>query len=221
MILHHLDVLFLIFDFLAVFVGALAGATDAIRDKNHKYDVIGVLGLAFACALGGGITRDIILQHGPPLAFLDIRYEVIAFTGAFVALIFRSTMGPRTDRAIIIIDAISIGLFSAAGATRALNAGLTRLPAALLGVTTAVGGGSLRDVLTGRPPKIFKAGGQFYAIAALFGSMVFLTLDYFAFSRTFSSIAGAVACFTLRMLSFKFNWRTRHVGEAAGKSVGA
>jgi uncharacterized membrane protein YeiH len=156
------------------------------------YDLIGVLGLAFASALGGGITRDVVLQRGPPLAFLDIRYLLVAFAGAFVVLAFRSRIGKGAERAIIVVDAAAIGLFAVAGTTRALDAGLTRLPSLLLGLVTAVGGGSLRDVLSGRTPKIFE-GGQLYAIPALLGSAVFLLSDAAGLSRTFSSAVGALA----------------------------
>lgn len=211
MVLQHIDQLFLLLDFLGVFVGALGGALDAVRETRYKYDFIGVLGLAFVSALGGGIMRDIILQHGPPLAFLDIRYEITAFIGAFVALALRKKeMGSGAANAIVIIDAAAIGLFSVAGTTRALNAGLLALPAILLGVTTAVGGGSLRDVLSGRAPRIFERG-QFYAIAALVGSAVFLVCDRGGMARSFSSAAGALSCFALRLLSWRFNWRTRPV----------
>src|SRR6266850_5403501 len=63
-----IDKLFSIIDFLGVFVGALGGALAAVRDTRYKYDLVGVTGLALASALGGGITRDLILQKGPPLA---------------------------------------------------------------------------------------------------------------------------------------------------------
>ena len=212
MILHHLDALFLVLDFLGVFVGAVGGGIATIRESRYKYDFVGVTGLAFVSALGGGITRDIVLQHGPPLAFLDIRYEIVAFAGAIIALVFRSRITGPTPRLIIVLDAAAVGLFSVSGTTRALNAGLTRLPALLLGIVTAVGGGSIRDVLTGRTPQIFE-GGQYYAIAALLGSAVFLISDAAGLSRTFSSTAGALACFLLRLLSLRFNWRTRPVRE--------
>lgn len=211
MVLHHIDQLVLLLDFLGVFVGALGGALDAVRETRYKYDVIGVLGLAFVSALGGGITRDIVLQHGPPLAFLDLRYELAAFAGAVVVLALRKReMGPGAASAIVVIDAAAIGLFSVAGTTRALNAGLTHLPALLLGVTTAVGGGSLRDVLSGRPPKIFERG-HFYAIAALLGSAVYLACEMTRMPREASVIAGALSCFLLRLLAWKFDWRTRPV----------
>ena len=61
-----IDELFFLIDFLGVFVGALGGALTAVRDTRYKYDLVGVAGLAMASALGGGVTRDLILQQGNP-----------------------------------------------------------------------------------------------------------------------------------------------------------
>src|ERR1700756_1533103 len=88
-----IDRLFQLIDFLGVFVGALGGALSAVRDTRYKYDLVGVTGLAFASALGGGITRDLILQKGPPLAFVDVRYLVAALAGAAAGLIFSARIG--------------------------------------------------------------------------------------------------------------------------------
>jgi uncharacterized membrane protein YeiH len=154
-----IDTLFSVIDFLAVFVGGLGGALAAVRDTRYKYDLVGVTGLALASALGGGITRDLILQNGPPLAFADARYLIAALAGAVIGMIFAQRIGKNTERALVIIDAAALGLFSVSGSTRAINFGMSRLPALLLGATTAVGGGCIRDVLSGRTPKIFERGG--------------------------------------------------------------
>lgn len=205
-----IDQLFLLIDFLGVFVGALGGALAAVRDTRYKYDLVGVAGLALASALGGGITRDLILQVGPPLAFTDVRYLITALAGALVGMLFASRIGKSTERAIIIVDAAALGLFAVSGSTRAINAGLRRLPALLLGVITAVGGGSIRDVLSGRTPKIFERG-ELYAIAAVFGSAAFLFFDWLGFSREICTVAGASLGFGLRLLALRFNWQTRAV----------
>ena len=210
MLLHHIDKLFLIIDFLGVFVGALGGALGAVRDTRYKYDLVGVMGLAFAAALGGGITRDLMLQQGPPLAFVDVRYLLAALAGAAVGLIFASRIGRNTERMIIVIDAAAIGLFAVAGSTRALETGLRRLPAFLLGGVTAVGGGCIRDVLSGRTPMIFERG-ELYAIAAAFSAAMFLVCDSLHFSRELSTTIGALCGFSLRLLALRYHWQTRPV----------
>src|SRR4029077_16641037 len=91
-----IDKLFSLIDFLGVFVGALGGALAAVRDTRHKYDIVGVTGLAVASALGGGIPRDGILQKGPPLAFVDVRYLMAALAGAVIGMIFAKRIGRGT-----------------------------------------------------------------------------------------------------------------------------
>ena len=83
-----IDKLFSLIDFSGVFVGALGGALAAVRDTRYRFDLVGVIGLALASALGGGITRDLILQQGAPLAFADPRYLLTALAGAVAGMVF-------------------------------------------------------------------------------------------------------------------------------------
>jgi len=205
-----IDKLFSLIDFLAVFFGGLGGALAAVRDTRYKYDLVGVTGLAMATALGGGIARDMILQKGPPLAFADPRYLVTALVGAVVGMVFAPRVGKTTERAIIFVDAMAVGLFAVSGCTRALNDGLSWLPSLLLGITTAVGGGCIRDVLIGSTPKIFERG-ELYAIAATFGSATFLVCEAFKLPREMSTAVGALCGFGLRLLALRFRWETWEV----------
>lgn len=202
--------IFSLVDFLGVFFGALGGALAAVRDTRYKYDLVGVTGLAIVSALGGGITRDLILQRGAPLAFADARYLMTALAGAVLGMLFARQAGRNTERIIVFMDAVAIGLFAVAGSTRAIHSGLTWLPALLLGVTTAVGGGSLRDVLSGRTPRIFERG-EFYAIPATLGAAMFLACSALGVPPQIATVAGVVAGFSLRILAIRFHWETRSV----------
>jgi uncharacterized membrane protein YeiH len=204
--LHTISV-FSVVEFSGVAAGALAGALEARRNRTYHYDLIGVLGLALITALGGGITRDILIQKGPPLAFLDVRYMAVALGAGLVALLFGGIAGPRMLRLIWIADAASLGLFSVAGVSRALNAGLPILAALILGLITAVGGGSLRDVLMGRTPRVFERGEP-YTIAALLAVLVFLGGDRLGWDRSLSTAVGAGSGLVLKLLAARFQWKT-------------
>jgi uncharacterized membrane protein YeiH len=204
--------LFLLLDFLGVFAGALGGGLEAMRNEKYDYDFVGVLGLAMTSALGGGITRDVLLQNGPPLAFLDVRYLPTALAGALIALTLRGHIGPRTRKAIIWIDAAAVGFFAVAGSTRAIDAKMAVLPAVILGAITAVGGGALRDVLSGRTPRVFESG-QPYAIAAVFASAVFLLGNSLGLARTTSTTLGLIAGGGVRALALRFNLKTQSMRD--------
>ena len=216
----HAGQLFSIVEFSGVVVGALGGALEVKRNTNYDYDVIGLLGLAFLSALGGGILRDMLLGNGPPLAFQNTYYLLDALLGASLALIlirYSKSFDQETGevsgnlrRFMTIVDAAALGLFSVAGATRAVNNGLTLLPALLLGVTTAVGGGSLRDVFTGRTPRVFERGEP-YAIASVCSVLTFFLCEALSLSRTTSTIAAIAAGFLLRILSLRYRWRTTSI----------
>lgn len=202
--------LFSLIDFAGVFAGAMAGALEAKRNRTYQFDFVGVIGLGFISALGGGITRDILLQHGPPLAFTDIRYLLIALTGGFIGLLCGSSPGPKLGKLLILVDAAALGFFAVAGSTRALAAGLSFLPALLLGVITAVGGGSLRDVFSGRTPKVFERGEP-YALVAAIVSVLFLVTDRWTGNLKLSTSIGVATGFIIRVLALRFQWKTQAV----------
>jgi uncharacterized membrane protein YeiH len=203
----HPRTLFSVLDFLGIAIASAGGALHARQHRRYAYDIIGAFGLALASGLGGGIARDVLLGHGPPLALIDVRYLYTALAGAAVALICGSSFGARMQRAMMVIDAAAISLFAVAGTTRAENFGLSWLPAIMLGITTAVGGGSLRDVLSGTTPKVFERG-NFYAIVALVAAGGYLLLERLDLPEVACVTIAASCGFLLRMASVRFNWTT-------------
>ena len=81
-------------------VGCDLGATvffaveAAILSIDAELDLFGVLTVAFAASLGGGILRDIVVGGTPPLALRFKRYPLLAFAGGRPSLSLR----PRAAR---------------------------------------------------------------------------------------------------------------------------
>src|SRR5690606_7329596 len=126
--------------------------------------------LAIMSGLGGGIIRDTLLQGGVPVALTDPYYLILAITGAAIAFV-APLQGKWTQRPLVLIDAFAVGCWSAVGVQKALDAGLGWLPAIILGMITAVGGGMVRDVLLMRVPSIF-GGNTLYATSSLVASLI-------------------------------------------------
>jgi uncharacterized membrane protein YeiH len=202
--------LFSLIDFCGVLAGAMAGALEAKQNRAYRFDFVGVVGLGVISALGGGILRDVLLQSGPPLAFSDVRYLLIALVGASLGLLCGTAPGQWLGRLLILVDAAALGLFAVAGSTRAAGGGFSFLPAVLMGVITAVGGGALRDVLSGRTPRVFERGEP-YAIAAAFVSILFLICNRWTRNVRVSTSIAVVVGFAIRVLALRFRWKTKAV----------
>jgi uncharacterized membrane protein YeiH len=73
-----------------------------------------------------------------------------------------------------------------------------------LGITTAVGGGVLRDVLLNRVPVILRK--EIYASAAMIGSVVVVLGSYLNLSSDWVAVFSIITCFTIRMLALRYHW---------------
>lgn len=190
-------------EFLAVFAGALSGGLAAVRER---LDAIGVVTLAIVTGLGGGIIRDVLLQRYGIAAFGDNRYLLTAVVAAALVFFFTS-LAKKLTKPFVYVDAISLGLFVVVGADKALRAGMKVLPAIMLGVITAVGGGLVRDLLLGEVPQILQPGAL-YSMAAVIGSTTFVTLV--AWLEIVKPVAAAIAiaiAVGLRLLALWRGWQ--------------
>ena len=110
-----------------------------------------------------------------------------------------------------LVDALSLGMYSVVGASAALRAELVPLAAVLIGMFNAVGAGLIRDILIGEVPMIFKPG-RFYAGAAIVGSSLFTLLyGFLEVDETIAGLLAIVSTFLVRVLSVRFDWRTKPV----------
>ena len=162
---------FRIFDLTGVFANAVLGGVLA---RGERLDPVGFGALAIMSGLGGGLIRDTLLQHGTPVALTDYAYILTALAGAGFAFVL-DVEGRLWDRGFPWIDALALGCWASAGASKTLGVGLGWLPAILLGAITAVGGGAVRDIVLRRMPAIF-GGNTLYATSALLASAVMVAL---------------------------------------------
>jgi uncharacterized membrane protein YeiH len=192
-------------DLAATFLFAVTGALAAIR---KRYDLVGILVLAFVTGLGGALLRDgLFLQEGPPAVVSDGRYLAAVLAGAGAAAFFARHLH-RLRLLFVVADALALGLYGMVGAQKSLAAGLPVLTASVVGVVNAVGGGLLRDVLVREEPLVFKPG-EFYALAALAGVVLFLLVAVqFQISAPRAAAAGIAVAFAVRLLSIRLGWRT-------------
>lgn len=190
------------------------GVTGALAGLKRGYDFIGVFVLAMITAGGGGMIRDgLLISRGPSGLLTDPRYLGVVFAATFLTLLFHRFVD-RLNKTIAVIDALGLGAFAVHGVQVSLQAELS-LPAVVLGGTiTAVGGGLLRDILVRDEPLLFKPG-QFYALVAIGGCLLFLALLRFELTTpNEAALITVAATFAVRLLAIRFNWRTRALYRA-------
>src|SRR3989449_7271799 len=96
---------------MGTFAFGLSGGILAVR---KQMDLFGVLVLAVATGLGGGIMRDIILGHTPPATLNDWRYLAVAgLAGNFG--FFRDCKVGYHGGFISRFDALGLGIFTVPG----------------------------------------------------------------------------------------------------------
>ncbi|MBE7324303.1 trimeric intracellular cation channel family protein [Nocardioides sp. Y6] len=192
--------LFVVLDLCGVLAFAVNGALTALR--LTRLDVVGVVTLAMFTALGGGMVRDIVLGDLPPASFLDWRYLAVAATGGLVAFVFGRHL-ERVSGPITVLDAAGLSLFAVVGAAKALEFGTGPVQAVILGTVTAVGGGTLRDVLIREVPTVLAS--DLYAIPAMLGASLLVACAALGVPALAAAGVAALGCFTLRMVGVRFN----------------
>ena len=189
-----------VLDVIGAFVFALSGG---VRAVEQKMDAFGVLFLAFVASVAGGVLRDVLIGAVPPAAIASSRYLIIAGL-AGLACFFGYRLIQRLSAPVAAFDAIGLGLFAVVGARKALDAGLTPLMAAVLGMLTAIGGGIARDVLTVRVPMVLHR--EIYALAAFAGACIVTFGDAAGLSDTVTAPIGAILATGIRLLALNLDW---------------
>lgn len=191
--------LLLVLDLLGTFAFALNGALTAVRVT--RIDIVGVVTLGMITALGGGIVRDILIDDLPPATFGDWRYLAVAAAGSLLAFFGRRL--ERVAKPITVFDAAGLSLFAVTGAGKALDFGLGPVQAIILGTITAVGGGTIRDVLVRRVPVVLNS--ELYAIPAMLAATVVVVGARWDVSTLPVALGAAALCFVIRTVGVRFD----------------
>lgn len=185
----------------AVFCAALSGGLSAVR-KN--FDLFGVLVLAWATGLGGGLIRDVLIGATPPVGIADWRLMAAAFGGGLLIFVAHPRL-ERMRRSVIVLDAGALSLFVLVGTTKGLEYEVGFLAAVVVGAITGIGGGILRDLFTGEVPLILQ-DRQLYAVPAVLGAIATAVAWRLDVLNVGVQAAIVLGVFGFRLLSLRLGW---------------
>ena len=202
--------IFKILEFIGTVAFSVSGALVAI---GASLDLFGVVFVACITSVGGGILRDVLLGINPPAVFSNLSVILLsALTGVavfIVAYVRRKSFNilrQRIEHVNNFFDAIGLAAFTVLGSEVGYINGHDDnvFIIVLIGMTTGIGGGIFRDIITDTTPFVFKK--HVYAMASLVGGLVYFILREL-FGNTFPvSIISMLIVVVMRMLAAKFRW---------------
>ena len=184
------------------YIGTLAFAISGVRLASAKrFDLFGAYIVGIATAIGGGTTRDIMLNV--PIFWLkDPIYLIICAFALFWVIVFRKQL-VKQNNTWFIFDTIGLAVFAITGIEKTLDNGYPYWTAIIMGTLTGAGGGVIRDIFINVEPLIFRK--EIYALACVVGGIFYwFCHEILDFNYVFSGIVCAVAVITMRLLAMGF-----------------
>ncbi|WP_323669518.1 trimeric intracellular cation channel family protein [Aliarcobacter butzleri] len=193
---------FEIADIVGIICFALSGF---LMGVHNKLDILGVFIAAFLTAFGGGMIRDVLADR-TPYVFTSNLPLILVISTVLIAMLFKlHKIDDLEGRwAFVISDAIGLVSFSIAGAIIAINSGFNFLSVLILAFITAVGGGTIRDILINKVPFILVS--EFYASVALIVGIAVYILELFEIRNLFTLSIVFILGVTLRIIAYYRKW---------------
>jgi uncharacterized membrane protein YeiH len=192
---------------IAATTNAFNGALLARRPDHYKhFTVIGIVILAYAGGIGGGIIRDILVNKVPsPLE--NPWYLIACLTAAGVALLIDYNSEQKfKDGLFQFMTAFSLPWYAIVGAQAALDAHLGYIAAIIIGVIATSAGRWIIDVACQVVPKQLVRGEFFVLAAVLTGAAYVLCTQAFGISVVPATAIAFVVGFGFRLISQALGW---------------
>jgi uncharacterized membrane protein YeiH len=203
-------------DLIAASTNALNGAILARRPDHYKnFTVVGIIGMALLGGLGGGISRDVLLNKVPS-ALTNPAYITMCVAFGILGYLVAYDRGQLFREGLFqFMTSFSLPWYAIIGASAGVAAGIPILGSLLLAVVGPTAGRWLIDVSSGVTPKQFIRGEWFVGIAALTGA-VWIVLNAMGVG-TWPAVLGAFLFgFVLRMLALYRAWEEPLAKEPKG-----
>ena len=207
---------FTVIDLIAASTNALNGALLARRPDHYKnFTVVGILGMALLGGLGGGISRDVLINKDPA-ALLSPAYITACLFFGMVGYRMAYKEGQLFREGIFqFMTAFSLPWYAIIGAQAGVDAHVPILGCLALAVIGPTAGRWLIDVSCGVTPKQFIRSEWFVSIAVLTG-LVWIMLTWAGASTWPATIIAFAVGFIFRLLALYRGWEEPLASEPKG-----
>lgn len=200
---------FVIIDLIAATTNALNGALLSQRPdyyKGRQWTIVGILLLAIFGGIGGGVSRDLLLNKIPG-ALTNPWYLILCLLAGILGMLISYKSGQKFRETFYqFMTAFSLPWYAAIGVNAALSAGLPNIAAIAIGVIGPTAGRFLIDVTAGHSAKQFIRGEWFVGTAVLTASVYLVCAKYLGLSAWPATLISFVVGFSFRTAALWFAW---------------
>jgi uncharacterized membrane protein YeiH len=162
-------------DMFSAGINALYGVLVAGQPSHNRgFTAAGLVIMAFFGGIGGGVTRDVLLNDLPS-PFRDPNYLLACLLMALLGLAIYRYATTREERfrtrTMAFLKSFSLPWFAILGAHKALEHGLGMWTAIVVGVIATNAGGVIIDIFSGVTPEIVKPSEQLFTASVLAGAV--------------------------------------------------
>lgn len=197
--------LLLLFDYIGTFVFAISGTITA---ASKRLDFFGATFIGFVTAVGGGTLRDMMLGDLPVAWMRNLNYFWLILAGVLVTILFGKFIS-KLKRTLFLFDTIGIAVFTLIGLKKALLLGISPPMAVMMGLSSAVVGGIVRDTLCNELPLIFHR--EIYATACIAGALIYLLTSWLGLAEFICEIATVVSIIAIRLVVVRYDIALPHL----------
>jgi uncharacterized membrane protein YeiH len=200
---------FVIIDLIAATTNALNGALLAQRPdyyKGRQWTIVGILLLAIFGGIGGGVSRDVLLNKIPG-ALTNPWYLILCILAGFVGLLIAYKAGQKFRESFFqFMTAFSLPWYAVVGVEAAIKAGLPDIAAIAIGVVGPTAGRYLIDITAEKSAKQFVHGEWFVGTAVLTSVVYLVCSKYLALTIWPATLIAFAVGFLFRVAAIWFAW---------------
>lgn len=206
---------------IAATTNAFNGALLARRPDHYKhFTVAGIVILAYAGGIGGGIIRDILVNR-VPVPLQNPWYLVACLGAAALALLIDYASAQKfKDGLFQFMTAFSLPWYAIVGVQAALGAKLGYAAAVLIGIIATTAGRWIIDVACNVVPKQLVRGEFFITAAALTGIAYLVCSQLFGLDVILATVIAFFVGFGFRLTSQALGWEEWEPWEPPGLKEG-
>lgn len=206
---------------IAATTNAFNGALLARRPDHYRhFTVAGIIILAYAGGIGGGVVRDVLLNK-VPAPLVNPWYLILCFAAAGLALVIDYYSAQRfKDGLFQFMTAFTLPWYAIVGAHSALNAHLGYIAAVIIGVIATTAGRWIIDGACLIVPKQLVRGEFFVGTAALTATLYLVLLAGFHLDQVVATVIAVLFGFGFRLAAQALGWEEWEPFEPADSKTG-